>query len=222
MKALVIFSGGQDSTTCLGMAIKEHDSVEAICFQYGQKHSVEIRQAKIICAKWNIPLHFVNVEFFSDLSVSALTSFENVNDKHSLFSNLPASYVPNRNMLFITLAHSLAIKIGAECIYMGVNQEDYSGYPDCREEFIKSITSTLYLSSKGIPIYTPLIHFKKHEIFKLADKLGILGVVIKESHTCYNGDHESWNSWGFGCGKCPACELRKKGYADFIKERDSQ
>lgn len=220
MKCLLIFSGGQDSTTCLGIALKEYKDVEAITFDYGQKHSIEMECAEQICKKLNVPQHIVNVNFFDDLTVSALTSENDVNKEHEIFHHLPASFVPNRNALFITLAHTLAIKIGAGVIMMGVNQEDYSGYPDCRSVFIKSITETLALSSTRIQIATPLISLSKAKIFWLADKYGILNLVLNESHTCYNGDHLHFNYWGYGCGECPACKLRKKGYDEF-KEMES-
>ena len=216
-KALVILSGGQDSVTCLGVAIKIHQEVEAISFNYGQKHSVELEQAKMICVGLKIPLKIVDLSFFGDLVTSALTGDGSVNDEHPNKPDLPASFVPNRNALFITIAHAYAQEIKARTMYIGTCQTDYSGYPDCRRVFIDAIQATLNTGYEtSIHIVTPLMYMTKAETFALAEGVGFLGLVIEMSHTCYNGDHSTSHDWGFGCGDCPACELREKGYYEYM------
>lgn len=218
-KAVVIFSGGQDSTTCLcyALSLGNFESVEAITFYYGQKHSVEIEQSKLICERLNVKQVMVDISFLNTLVESALTSNGDVNQINK--KGLPASFVPNRNQLFITLAHAYAQKIGATHLITGVCQTDYSGYPDCRGEFIDSIELTTNLGSdEKIKIETPLMFKSKKEIWEFSKEIGCLEIVEEYSHTCYNGDRSKRNSWGYGCGTCPACELRKKGWNEaFIK-----
>jgi len=217
-KAVVIFSGGQDSTTCLFWARNRYDVVEAITFDYGQKHSIEIEQSKYICEKYNIKQTIIDISFLNTLVESALTSNGDVNKINN--KGLPSSFVPNRNQLFITLAHSYAQKIGAESLITGVCQTDYSGYPDCRKEFIDAISKTTNIGSESdIKIETPLMYLTKAETFQLAEDEMCLLPVIKESHTCYNGVREKLHEWGYGCGECPACELRKKGFNKYIENR---
>lgn len=218
-KAIVIFSGGQDSTTTLGWALNRYDSVECISFNYGQKHSIELQQAQIICEKYNLNHIIVDISFLNTLVDSALTSNGDVNNAHPRLKHLPASFVPNRNALFITLAHAYAQKVAADVLVTGVCQTDYSGYPDCRQVFIESIQESLRLASDiEIEIKTPLMYLNKAQTFKLAQQEGVLEDVISLSHTCYNGNRELSHPWGFGCGECPACKLRAKGWEDFAKE----
>lgn len=213
-KAVVIFSGGQDSTTCLFWALNRYDKVEAITFNYGQKHSIELECAKTICEKVNVKQTIIDISFLNTIIESALTSNGDVNVIND--KGLPASFVPNRNQLFITLAHAYAQKIGAQTLVTGVCQTDFSGYPDCRLDFIRSIQSTTNLgSASDIQIETPLMHLTKAETFKLAQDENCLGEVIELSHTCYNGDRNKLHFWGYGCGSCPACLLREKGYLEF-------
>ena len=219
MKALVIFSGGQDSTTCLGWAKNRYEEVEAISFIYGQKHKTEIEQAKKISEKLNIKHTIIDVSFFSEIVDSALTSNGDVNKQHERIKDLPASFVPNRNAFFITLAHSYAQKTGAETLITGVCQTDYSGYPDCRDEFIKAIKMALNVGSQSeIDIITPLMWLTKKQTWELAEKEGVLDLVKELSHTCYNGT-EIMNKWGKGCGSCPACKLKKKGYDEYVSNK---
>lgn len=214
-KAVVIFSGGQDSTTCLYWALNRYEEVEAITFNYGQKHSVELHQAKIICEREDVKLTTIDISFLDTLVESALTSNGDVNQTNA--KGLPASFVPNRNQLFITLAHAYAQKIGAKTLVTGVCQTDYSGYPDCRAVFIDAITKATNLGSEeDIKIETPLMWLTKAETFKLAEDEGCLNQVINLSHTCYNGNRDLVHAWGRGCGECPACKLRKKGYEEFL------
>ena len=212
-QALVIFSGGQDSTTCLGWAKNRYDEVECITFNYNQNHKIEIEQAKKICEKHNVKQTIIDISFLDTLVDSALTSNGDVNKPHERLKHLPASFVPNRNSLFITLSHAYAQKIGAEVLVTGTCETDFSGYPDCRRVFIDSIENTLNLGAEvKIKILTPLMYINKAQTFKLAEEENILNDVLDFSHTCYKGDHTTFNSWGYGCGTCPSCLLRKKGY----------
>jgi len=216
MKALVVFSGGQDSTTCLGWAIKEYKEVECISFLYNQKHEIEIKQAEKICKKLKVKHKIVDISFFSQLVNSALTSDGDVTKQHEDHEDLPASFVPNRNALFFTIAHAYAQTIKAENIIAGTCETDYSGYPDCRRAFIDNLQFTLSKgSSTQIGIVTPLMFINKAQTFKLAKDNDCLDLVLEYSHTCYNGSTKK-NEWGFGCDKCPACDLRKKGYNEFL------
>lgn len=215
-KAVVIFSGGQDSTTCLGWAMRRYRETVAISFAYGQNHRVELAQAAKICSVLKIEHHVIEADFFGSLVDSALTHNGDVNKQHDRIAHLPASYVPNRNQFFITLSHAFAQKIGADVLVTGVCQTDYSGYPDCRAVFIKAIEKATNLGSDAdIKILTPLMHLTKGEIFKLAEKEGVLELVVNDSHTCYNGVRDKVHEWGAGCGECPACVLRMKGFEDY-------
>ena len=208
---VVIFSGGQDSTTCLYWALNRAVEVEAISFNYGQKHKIELEQAAKICKDAGVRHTVIDVSFLDTIVESALTSNGDVNVLNE--KGLPASFVPNRNQLFITLAHAYAQKIKADTLVTGVCQTDYSGYPDCRQVFINAIeTATNIGSEEKIKIETPLMYLTKAETFKLAETEGCLKIVVEDSHTCYNGDREHSHEWGFGCGECPACTIREKGY----------
>lgn len=217
-KCLVIFSGGQDSTTCLGYAIQKYDEVECISFKYGQKHDKEIKQAKKICERLNIKQHIIDISFFSNVVDSALTSNGDVNTKHNRLKNLPASFVPNRNAIFITISHALAQKIDANYLVTGVCETDFSGYPDCRDNFIKSLNVSLNIGSESnIVIDTPLMWLNKKETWQLAEDVNFLEIVKTMTLTCYNGITKE-NQWGLGCGNCPACLLRKKGYDEYVQD----
>ena len=215
-KGLVVFSGGQDSTTCLGVALDECESVSLIAFDYGQRHSVEIAQARIIANYFDCDLKVVDARAVLGIMTSALTGEGDVSSAHPHNSELPASFVPNRNALFLTIAHGYAQELSAQVIYTGVCQTDYSGYPDCREVFVVQFEHALNLGYQtGIKIETPLMHLNKAETFLLAHEMGILKEVVNMSHTCYEGDRTLFHDWGFGCGECPACELRAKGWEEF-------
>lgn len=244
-KAVVVFSGGQDSTTVLGYARWAGFEPHALAFNYGQKHAVELQQAQKIADKLGVPLTIVDVREFGKLvgSKSALlNNGQEVGEKSLLADNLPASFVPNRNAMFLTMAHGYAQIIDADTIFTGVCETDYSGYPDCREVFIKHLEHALNVGYQtAIKIITPLMHINKAETFKMAERVGVLDLVLDESHTCYNGvravptsvdvdgkAHYGWeggddphfHEWGHGCGKCPACELRAKGwqaYQDMVR-----
>jgi 7-cyano-7-deazaguanine synthase len=217
-KGLVIFSGGQDSTTCLGWAINKYEKIECITFFYNQKHSIELEQAKKICEMYKVKQTLIDISFLTHLVDSALTSNGDVNKSHPRLKNLPASFVPNRNALFITLAHAYAQKIGAETLVGGMCETDFSGYPDCRNAFLLNLVRTLNDGSEAdIMMSTPLMWMNKAQTFQLAKDVDFLETVIEHSHTCYNGDREHRHAWGYGCGECPACKLRKEGYEQFLK-----
>lgn len=219
-KCVVSFSGGQDSTTVAAWAKKEFDEVVLVGFDYNQKHKIELTQAKLIAQKFSLPFHIINISFFSQIVESALlqNNQKNINDPHLTNSNLPASFVPNRNALFITIVHSFAQKIGAQHIALGVSEQDYSGYPDCRENFIDAIENSLNLGSEtNIQIHTPLMHLDKAKEFALAKDLGVLQIVLEDTHTCYEGNRSNYQEWGYGCGVCNACILRKKAYEKYLK-----
>ena len=215
-RALVVFSGGQDSTTCLFWAKEKYDEVTAVSFLYGQNHKVELEMARNIANVANVNHMVIDISFFGKIVKSALTSEGDVNQQHTDHADLPASFVPNRNAMFLTIAHSIAQKIEAEAVVTGVGESDYSGYPDCRYAFIKSINESLNLGSETeIRIETPLMFLKKKEIWQLADSLGKLSVVRDQTLTCYNGV-TTRNEWGMGCGECPSCKLRARGYDEFL------
>lgn len=219
-KSVVIFSGGQDSVTCLAWAIEKFDQVEAISFNYGQKHSIELQQAEKVCKLLDVKQTVVNISFLNTIVESALVSNGDVNVLNK--KGLPSSFVPNRNQLFITLAHAYAQKIGATNLVSGNSQTDYSGYFDCREAFIKALEWTTNMGSgENIVIHTPLMYLSKAQTFKLAEELGAINIVVELSHTCYNGDREHMNDWGAGCGTCPACVLRKKGWEEYVKMKET-
>lgn len=213
-KAVVIFSGGQDSTTCLYWALQNFDYVEAITFFYGQNHRVELKSAKAICEKEKIKQTVVDLNFLNTLIESAML---NGGDTSKITEKgLPSSFVPNRNQIFITLSHAYAQKIGAQNLVTGVCQTDYSGYPDCRNAFIQKLQGvTNEGSSANIMIHTPLMWIDKAQTWAMAAGLGRLFEIIELSHTCYLGDHYSKHEWGYGCGHCPACQLRAKGWEEF-------
>ncbi|MDD4329006.1 MAG: 7-cyano-7-deazaguanine synthase QueC [Aliarcobacter sp.] len=217
-KALVVFSGGQDSTTCLGWAKNRFDFVETITFDYGQKHKIEIVQAKKIADILGVPNTLLNISAFTQLNDSALIdSTQDISIHHRVKTNLPSSFVPNRNAIFFTLAHAFAQKQEIDNIIIGVNQTDYRGYPDCREEFIINIERTLNLGSESnIKFHYPLINLTKSEIFRLSKDEGVLEIVLEKSHTCYNDDHITKFDWGYGCGECPSCLIRKDGWEKYL------
>jgi 7-cyano-7-deazaguanine synthase len=220
--ALVLVSGGQDSTTCLYWAMKKFKKVFAITFDYGQKHSIETDIAQDICEINNISLKKLDISFMKDLVVSNL--FEGTGDlqeKHELNDDVPASYVPYRNMIFLNLAAAWGSTIGARHLVTGVCETDYSGYADCRDVFVKSLQVALNLATdfkdKENVIHTPLMWLTKSEEFRMAEELGCLDVILEETLTCYNGV-KKMNDYGMGCDKCPSCELRRKGYQEYVKK----
>ncbi len=216
-KAVVVFSGGQDSTTCLVQALKEFDEVHAITFDYGQRHKLEIEVAQALSKKLGVKAHKVlDVGLLNELAISSLTR-DDIPVSHELQENgLPNSFVPGRNILFLTLAGIYAYQIGAQTVITGVCETDFSGYPDCRDEFIKSMNSALVKGmDRELEIRTPLMWLNKAETWALADQFDALDLVRNETLTCYNG------VIGDGCGDCPACDLRKAGLNDYLDNREA-
>ncbi|MGF1901469.1 7-cyano-7-deazaguanine synthase QueC [Aliivibrio sifiae] len=215
--AIVVFSGGQDSTTCLIQALTQYDHVHCITFDYGQRHNQEIEVAKKVALELGSASHKVmDVGLLNELAVSSLTR-DNIPVSHELQENgLPNSFVPGRNILFLTLAGIYAYQLGAESVITGVCETDFSGYPDCRDEFVKSINQSLVLGmDRKLRIDTPLMWLNKAETWALADKYGKLDYVRNQTLTCYNG------VIGDGCGDCPSCDLRKNGLDDYLDNKDA-
>jgi len=215
-KAVVVFSGGQDSTTCLVKALREYDEVHAITFDYGQRHKLEIDIAKKIAKDLNIAAHKVmDVSLLNELAISSLTR-DDIPVSNELGENgLPNSFVPGRNILFLTLAGIYAYQIGAEAVITGVCETDFSGYPDCRDEFVKAINSALVLGmDRSFDIITPLMWLNKAETWAMADYYGAFDLVRQKTLTCYNGIQ------GDGCGDCPSCNLRRVGLNHYLEDKD--
>ena len=212
--ALVLFSGGQDSTTCLFWARQQFRHVEALGFTYNQKHEIELQQASIIAQKAGVPFKVMDIKGI--LQGSALTEHDkDVSAQHDLNNDLPASFVPGRNAVFLSIAISHAYTLEITDVVGGMCQTDYSGYPDCRRVFIDSMQSSMSLAlDKEIKIHTPLMHLTKAETWKLAHDLGVLDIVRDLSHTDYNGDRSTYNEWGYGKLDNPASILRAKGYEE--------
>lgn len=211
-EAVVVFSGGQDSTTCLFWAKARYKKVIAICFEYGQKHIQEIECAKNICKKYDVELHILNMDLLNQLAPNSLTRADIKVDKEAPDMGTPNSFVDGRNMLFLTFAAVFAKQRGISDIITGVSQSDFSGYPDCRDVFIKSLSATLSLAMDyEFDILTPLMWLDKAQTWELADDLSVLSIIKEETLTCYNG------IIGDGCLECPSCHLRNKGYNKYME-----
>lgn len=209
-EAIVVFSGGQDSTTCLFWAKKKYKNVIAVSFDYGQRHNLELECAKNICKKYNVEHYILDLNLLNQLAPNSLTRVDIEVDKEAKKDTVPNSFVDGRNLLFLSFVAIFAKQRGINNIITGVSQSDFSGYPDCRDVFIKSLNVTLNLSMDyQFEIITPLMWIDKAETWKLADDLGVLDIVKNETLTCYNG------IIGNGCGHCPSCTLRKNGYIKF-------
>ena len=224
--ALVLFSGGQDSTTCLAWALDKYSHVETVAFNYNQRHVVELECRKVVLQniraqfpEWADKLgedHLLDIPVLGSISDTALTQ-----DREIEFSKsgLPTTFVPGRNLLFLTLASAIAYRRGIEVLVGGMCETDFSGYPDCRDETIKSQEKTLSLGlDYPLIIETPLMWIDKAATWKMADDIGgdrLINIIKNDTHTCYLGDRLISHEWGFGCGTCPACELRKAGWDKF-------
>ena len=221
--ALVLFSGGQDSATCLAWALDRFARVETVGFDYGQRHAVEMEarlrvrdgMARVLprYADRLGPDHVVDITGFGRIADSALTADRAIEMDAR---GLPTTFVPGRNLVFLTYAAALADRRGLDVLVGGMCETDYSGYPDCRRETMDAMQQALSLGlDKPVPIETPLMHLTKAETWALAHDLGgdaLVQLIIEDSHTCYLGDREHRHPWGYGCGTCPACELRAAGY----------
>lgn len=228
-KALVLFSGGQDSTTCLAWAIDRFEYVETVGFSYGQRHAVELDARPRILARLKEAMPKararLGADFVLPLNVlkeiggSALTD----DTKIEMGKNgLPTSFVPGRNVLFLTAAAALAYRRGCRDLVGGMCETDFSGYPDCRDETIKATQAALSLGmDTNFTIHTPLMWLDKAATWALAETLGgpaLLDIIVEDSVTCYVGDRTHRHDWGYGCGTCPACELRAGGYRRYIAQ----
>ncbi|MFJ7979901.1 7-cyano-7-deazaguanine synthase QueC [Lysinibacillus xylanilyticus] len=212
-KAIVVFSGGQDSTTCLFWAKERFEEVEAVTFDYGQRHRLEIECAKVIAGELGIKHHILDMSLLNQLAPNALTR-QDIKVEDGGNGELPSTFVPGRNLLFLSFAGVLASQVGAKHIVTGVCETDFSGYPDCRDVFIKSLNVTLNLSmDDSFVIDTPLMWLDKAQTWELADQFGALEFVRQRTLTCYNGVIAD------GCGECPACKLRKKGLDEYLSYR---
>lgn len=225
-KALVLFSGGQDSATCLAWALERYAHVETLGFDYGQRHVVELecrntlRQHFVkLEPQWATRLgddHTIDLAALGAVSDTALTSDVEIAMEEG---GLPNTFVPGRNLMFLTFAAALAYRRGIKHIVTGVCETDYSGYPDCRDDTIKALQVALNLGMESrFVLETPLMWIDKAETWQLAEDLGgkaLVATIIKESHSCYMGERGTLHPWGHGCGKCPACELRAKGFEAY-------
>ena len=222
-KALVLLSGGQDSTICLGWALERFDSVETIAFDYGQRHHIELesrlevlKRIGAIKPEWSRRLSGDHSLVLTELGRISKTSLTREAEIVISESGLPSTFVPGRNLIFLTYAAAVAYRRGIATLVGGMCETDYSGYPDCRNETLDSLQRTLSLGmDQTFEIQTPLMFIDKAATWKLAQELGgdaLVALIIEHTHTCYIGDRTKRHSWGYGCGECPACELRAKGY----------
>lgn len=213
-KAVVVFSGGQDSTTCLFWAMEQFDEVIAVTFDYGQRHKLEIQCAKEIAAELGVEHHILDMALLNQLAPNALTR-EDIPVQAGEEGTMPNTFVEGRNMLFLTFAGVLAKVKGARHIVTGVCETDFSGYPDCRDVFIKSLNVTMNLAMDyDFVIHTPLMWLDKAQTWALADRMNRLDYVRNRTLTCYNGIK------GDGCGTCPACILRQNGLEKYLAEKE--
>lgn len=215
--AIVCFSGGQDSTTCLFWALQNFSSVHAVCFAYGQKHSKEIEVAKAIALKANVPFELLDVSLLSQLSENSLTNTSIKMDNEKPEDSYPNTFVPGRNMVFLTFVAILARSKGIRNIVTGVSEADFSGYPDCRDTFIRSLNVTLNLAMDDhFVLHTPLMWKNKAEVWALSDELNVFDLVRSQTLTCYNGIVAD------GCGHCPACKLRRHGLETYLADKNNK
>jgi 7-cyano-7-deazaguanine synthase len=227
--ALVLFSGGQDSATCLAWALDRYDTVETVGFDYGQRHKVELECRKSFLPRlreqfpaWRQKLgedHLLDLGLLGRISDTALTAEKQIEFQKS---GLPNTFVPGRNLMFFTLAAAIAYRRGLKALVGGMCETDYSGYPDCRDDTLKALQVALNLGLNArLVVDTPLMWIDKAQTWALAQRLGgeaLVRLIRDQTHTCYMGDHETLHDWGYGCGQCPACELRRRGYEAFTGE----
>jgi len=225
--ALVLFSGGQDSATCLAWALDRYESVETLGFDYGQRHRVELEcregfRAAIASTfpEWGKRLgddHMIDLSVLGSISDTAMTREIEI---ETAASGLPNTFVPGRNLMFMQIAAAIAYRRGLKVLVGGMCETDFSGYPDCRDDTMKALQVALNLGmDTRFVLETPLMWLDKADTWRLAEKLGgeaLVDMVRVETHTCYLGERAELHAWGFGCGECPACKLRKRGYEAFL------
>ncbi|CAN7205079.1 7-cyano-7-deazaguanine synthase QueC [Caballeronia sp. LjRoot34] len=226
-RALVLFSGGQDSATCLAWALSRYEYVETIGFDYGQRHAVELTCRVSVLARlreqfptWAAKLgddHMLDLSVLGEISDTALTQDKAVEMESN---GLPNTFVPGRNLLFFTLAAAVAYRRGLHALVGGMCETDFSGYPDCRDNTLKALQVAISLGMDApLIIETPLMWINKRQTWQMANELGgeeFVELIRSETHTCYLGDRSALHDWGYGCGKCPACELRATGYKSYV------
>jgi 7-cyano-7-deazaguanine synthase len=224
--ALVLFSGGQDSSTCLAWALERYARVETVGFDYGQRHGIELVARMTVRDRliarfpaWATrlgPDHMLDLKGFGAVAESALTADRAI---EMTARGLPSTFVPGRNLAFFVYAAALADRRGMEVLVGGMCETDYSGYPDCRRATLDAMEQALQLGlERKLEIATPLMRLTKAETWALAHELGgdaLIELILEDSHTCYLGERGERHAWGYGCGHCPACELRAKGYAEW-------
>ena len=229
-RALVMFSGGQDSVTCLAWALEKYSFVETVGFTYHQKHSVELKCRKNVLKKigsiksnWSEKLaddHVIDLSIISELGESALTSDMEI---QMMENGLPSTFVPGRNLFFFLAAGVLMYRRGMPVLVGGMCETDFSGYPDCRDDTIKAMQNALNMGlEKTLLIETPLMWIDKSQTWEMAKDLGgqnLVELILEETHTCYRGERSKKYEWGYGCDNCPACELRKNGYRKFMRSK---
>lgn len=223
--ALVLFSGGQDSTVCLAWALDRFDTVETIGFDYGQRHAIELQQRQIVLDRFRASIpHGNRLAADRVLALPALSAISDTaltRDSAIAYSaaGLPTTFVPGRNLLFLTYAAALAYRRNIGTLVGGMCETDYSGYPDCRNETLQTLGVALTLGlDRPISIETPLMYIDKADTWAMAHALGgddLINVIVEDTHTCYLGDRRQRHAWGYGCGTCPACQLRAKGHATW-------
>lgn len=232
-RALVLHSGGQDSTTCLAWALDRYDYVETIGFNYGQRHAVElecrqrvIEELRTQFPKWASKLgqdHLLDLRLLAQISDTAMTDGRAIEMQAN---GLPNTFVPGRNLLFLTFAATVAYRRELHVLVGGMCETDFSGYPDCRDNTLKALQVALSLGfASPMVIETPLMWLDKAQTWALARDLGhssLVDLIVEHTHTCYLGDRSKRNQWGYGCGQCPACQLRKSGFESFRSDRSDR
>jgi 7-cyano-7-deazaguanine synthase len=212
--ALVLFSGGQDSTTMLAMCKEKYNSVFTLTFDYGQRHRNELTCVDKILDTIGVDgVYKVNLPSISEISKSYLLGDIEI---ENLYKRVTNTFLPGRNLIFLSYAGTLAYTLGCKNIAIGVCQTDFSGFPDCRDSFLSSMQETLKESFEvDFNIYAPLLNKSKCDIWKEAYDLGLIELIKSSTHTCYNNDYITQNKWGFGCNNCPSCNQRRIGYENF-------
>jgi 7-cyano-7-deazaguanine synthase len=231
MNALVLFSAGQDSATCLAWALHHYQRVETVGFFYGQRHAVEMRQREVLREAFRARPngarlhddHVVNLSGYGAVAESALTAARAIEMAES---GLPTTFVPGRNLVFLSVASAIAYRRGISVLVGGMCETDFSGYPDCRRDTLDAMQTALSLGlAAPITVETPLMQRTKAQTWALAHELGgdvLVDLIVEHSHTCYEGDRAHRHDWGYGCANCPACDLRARGFRQWMETRGAR
>ncbi|VVD89200.1 7-cyano-7-deazaguanine synthase [Pandoraea eparura] len=231
--ALVLFSGGQDSTTCLAWALSRYARVETLGFDYGQRHSVELECRTDVLAKLRVRFpqwaprlgddHMIDLSILGQISETSLTRETTI---AMAANHLPNTFVPGRNLLFLTIGATIAYRRGLRVLVGGMCETDFSGYPDCRDDTMKALQVALNLGmDQRFIVETPLMWIDKADTWQMAQDLGgdvLVETVREDTHTCYLGERSVLHAWGYGCGECPACQLRQRGYEQWRARHHDQ